>query len=1066
MRHVLALLCAVACVPAAAQCTWDADARVLSDGVITLQFPAVGEPSAIAIRDGERVVSPRHWYYCVMGDQQAGRPNFRSLGALQSLTVLEAGPDRAGVRVECLTDSPDDPEMGRWVMTYSVEAGRGAVVHEMTYTPREPQSIRSYDFYVATEQASADTHLLHVFERGTEVGAMPVRTSEAYGRITLPQHLVWAALEALDPGRALAVGAPTADVRDFRYCIEFKRFELSRAGGRITEAKPLHDFALLAVGDDAQALAALHGGFIAAADRPPRAAEPDLPAPDLARPAPASDFGIGVAGNTVGAGDLKLTIDQTTGAVAQLTSAAGDALADPGGIVFVEWPDRTVIGPAGAVTNLRASDDALAWDWSASELEVAHELRPSDGLLQWTAQVTNRSDRQRLLEVRLSLPVDLGQGEWYCWDGMELSRTGPDAGATELTTLMPGGIASQGIFPAVCLSNERRGVAMGLQPMVIESFYGSRLNPAATGADRWHYAIRWALEPGASRTARFVIYAIDPQWSWRSVVERYWAAFPEVFAAPERDDIWGLYSACSLTTLHNQGDIFIERCRRFRVGGMELYAPFSQTGDFFPDADPAYQRGELGLTREQVIPLYETANIACCNLSYVIPTKCERELAKSSYADSVIRLVDGSMFLLDTWDVMGGKTEKLAGMNALRNSYQEHLHGEVMQIVETYRPDGFYFDNGAFVWQDYESDTEWTAFDDEGNVYTNAGIAYAILQDMLAERAPHIHRNPGEFIQYFSGFRGHSHLTNCTTTQRHYVRTHRLIMGHKPIFPGHPRNSGSRSVVYDHLEAGGLLWLVGFRNTGERFAQAWAPISIALARAGWQPVPRATADNPRIRVERFGAVPAVNRRSGILPDNAVEHAVQAPTLFTVRNLSQQPIATTITLAGEYPTLADFHGRLDLSPEVADGLTRAALTVDAGEMVFLTTDPPTPRTKPWPDAPFLAQAAPLSIAIPAEPSNAEYRMARRVRGFVEQQAELLGHSAIAAIVRGDAGEQILSLLPAGRVIIRGGAERATLQAEGNTLSLAFGKEEEGRRLLSDYLDTIAIPLSDEPAPFAP
>jgi len=130
----------------------------------------------------------------------------------------------------------------------------------------------------------------------------------------------------------------------------------------------------------------------------------------------------------------------------------------------------------------------------------------------------------------------------------------------------------------------------------------------------------------------------------------------------------------------------------------------------------------------------------------VIPTKCERELAKSTFADSIIRCLDGSMFMLDHWDVMGGKREKLAGMNALRNSYETSLHREVMQIVDNYAPDGFYFDNGAFVWQDYGRAGEWAAFDDEGNVYTNAGIAYAILQDMLAARAPQIHRNPGEHI--------------------------------------------------------------------------------------------------------------------------------------------------------------------------------------------------------------------------------------------------------------------------------------------------------------------------------
>lgn len=1022
----------------------------------------------MAVLDGERVVSPRHWYYCVIGDQQAGRTSFRSLGPVQSLTALETGPQRASVRVECLTDDPADPALGRFVMTYTVQAGRGAAVHEMTYTPRQPQSIGSYEFFVATDQAAPDTHRLHLFARSAELGTTSLRTSEAYGRIMLPLHQVWAALEALQPGRALAVGAPSADVREFRYCVQFQRFEIARAGDRVRADRPLHDFALLAVGADPAALADLHRDFVGQVVRPARATEPELPAVDLSRPPPAPVAPVGVQqrpdGWAVSAGDLQLTLDPTTGALVQVSTEAGGALQEPGGVVFVEWPDRRLIGPAGAVTGMQSSGDALLWQWSASDLRVTHELRPMPGMIQWTAQVQNHAQRPRLLEVRLSLPVEPGAGDWYCWDGLELSRVAAGSEAIELTTLAPGGLASQGIFPAVCLHNLRQGLAMGLQPLVIESFYGSRLDLAAAGADRWHYAVRWALPAGAARTARFVIFAIEPQWSWRSMIERYWAAFPEVFAAPQRDDIWGLYASCSLTTLHNDGDVFIERCRRLRVGGMELYAPFNKTGDFFPDADPAYERDGLSLTREQVIPLYELANIACCNLSYVIPTKCERELAQSRFADGIIRLADGSLFLRDTWDVMGGGREKLAGMNALRNSWEQHLHAEVMQIVETYRPDGFYFDNGAFVWQDYDSDTEWAAFDDDGRVYTNAGIAYAVLQDMLAQRAPHIHRNPGEFIQYFSGFRGHSHLTNVTSTQRHYVRTHRLIMGRKPIFAGNPR-SIARSTLYDYLELGGLPWLVGFRADGERFAQAWAPIAIALARAGWQPVPRAYAPDPHIRIERFGAQP-MTAASGASSAPATTRTRLSPTLFTVRNLSPHPITTTITVAGEFPSLADFHGRLSLTPQVAEGMTRVALTVGAGEMIFLTTDPPTPRARPWPTAPFLAQAAPTVVLLPDQPSAAEQRMARRVKGFVELQARLLGRDPQVVIVRGEAALASLSARPQGMVVIRGNGGAADLQADGATLTFTFGDEEQGRQLLSDYLDTIAVPLSDQPPPFTP
>ena len=54
----------------------------------------------------------------------------------------------------------------------------------------------------------------------------------------------------------------------------------------------------------------------------------------------------------------------------------------------------------------------------------------------------------------------------------------------------------------------------------------------------------------------------------------------------------------------------------------------------------------------------------------------------------------------------------------------------------------------------------------------------------------------------------------------------------------------------------------------------------------------------------------------------------------------------------------------------------------------------------------------------------------------------------------------------RVVIVGGAAAADLQAGGDTLTISFGDEEQGRRLLSAYLDILAVPLSDEPAKWEP
>lgn len=1031
MRYVLAcvaLTLVVSAVPASAQCSWDPEAHILSNGLLSVSLPAVGQPCEIAIRRGDESIAPRVWYYCVADDPQGERQAFRSSGTTLAVEVLEQSPRQVVVRTTSATDDTDDPDRGRFVMTWTLLADEPAVRHEMTFTPRKPFVLRSYYMYVATEQAAADTHRLVHLEDGVPV-AEPAQTTAAYGRVALPTDPAWAALERIEPPLTVAVSAPPADVSNYTYSIEFKRFELQRQGGYITPGAPLHDFALIAAAAQSSELVALHEQFVASVERPEREAEPRLPPPDLTASAPEPT--------------LSPEIDPGTGALSQINTPTGPLLRAPGGVVFIEGAERSRIEPAtGQIIGPSADGQTRRWEWRGRGLRAQHRLRPSAIGYTWEVRVHNDTDRQRLLEVRLELPLAMRAG--YCWDGLRLVEFDEDALDHELTTLVPGGRQSQGIFPAVCVHDDRTGLAVGLEPMQIESFYGARLERTADGGHTLSYVLRWALPPSQERTARFVLYGIDPRWSWRSCIARYWAAWPEVFAAPTREDIWGLYCSSGVRYVYDQGDRFIERCRRLRVGGMELYAPFNRTGDFYPDDEPAFERGEYRLNREQVRAMYETANLAACNLSYVIPTKCERETARTRFADSVIRQADGSMFLRDYWDVMGGGREKLAAMFAWGNSFGKSLHRELREIVENYAPDGFYFDNGAFTWLDYDRATPWTAFDDEGRIYTNAGIPYAKLQDMLAEFAPDVHRNPGEFIQYFSGFRANSHLTNIVGSQRYYVRSHRLIMGYKPIFPGHPDRFGSRQAIYDVLELGGLPWLSRISRPKERLVHAWAPIAIALARAGWRPVTDAVSDDPRIRVERFG-----------------DPTAGGPVLFTVRNRGDTLIRAELTIRGELPTLRDFFGRVSVEPQVAEGLTRVTVPLDAGEMIFLTTAPvASPRR--WPAAEFLARAESLSIV--AEGGDpACLRMARRVRGFVLVQAEALQRDEPSVEIVTDLARATRDA----RVIIRhrGGPARIGSSGEGE-LIVGFGDEPEGTAMLSDFLDTIAAPLNDQPAAWLP
>lgn len=1017
-----------------------AQAGSVSNDLVRVEYPDVGKTGAVRIYHGDKLASADNWYYLVSGSMQQVRRNFRSRGLVIRADVTPLADGGTRLRLVRHTDYADEPGLGTFEMTYELRVDQAAVQHAMTFTPKRIIRLRSCEFFLSTEKPEAQTHQFRSFDRGWHTRTTPAKTSEAYGRITFPVRHPWLALEDKRTGTLLALGAPPADVRRLVFSIEFKRFELSRAGGVFTPDEPLREFAWIGFGKNVDALVERQRAFERSAKREARSGEAKPPKPVLGQAPPAERFGVGVERNRaswrVSAGDFRLTLDTGGGALTQWETDKGRRLAEPGGVNFVRWPARERIGPAGRVTETRGGANELQFEWAEGGLIARHRIVPRKGHIMWEVAVPNRGSENLLVEARLSLPVRMRREQWFYWDGRSLRRVNAKTRAAEMTTLVPGGRLSQGIFPAVCLHSREAGLGVGLEPMHIESFYGSRARPALGPLETFHYAVRLAVPPRGERRVRFVLFATDPNWSWRSLIDRYWRSWPDVFAPPERDDVWGLYSATSPTGLYRQRDKFIDLCRRMRVGGMELYGPFNKTGDFYPDKEPAYVRGKISISREDVRRLFEIANIGSCNLSYVIPTKCERQMATTTYADSVIRLADGSFFLRDYWDVMGGKREKLAAMFAWGNSFGKNLRRELRQIVENYEPDGFYLDNGAFVWEDYGRMTEWAAFDDEGRVYTNGGIPYAKLLDDLRTFAPHVQRNPGEFIQYFSGFRGQSHLTNVVSTQPLYVRTHRLIMGRKPIFPDHPRRI-TKAGLYDALELGGLPWIAGFRRASEALAREWAPVAIALARAGWQPIPRAVTDNASVRVERFGT------GSG--------------TFLTVRNLAEDLAVVNLRMNGRFPRLSEFRNRVRLNPRV-DGkadATLVSLKLPADELVVLRATPPTKPPRQWPKARFLADAEPTSIVASAD--AASQHTARRVKGFIELQAELLRKPPEVEIVQSETDAKL-----AYRVVVRRSSAPTLAASDPRTLIVAGPDEETMRRMLWDYFDTIEAPMSKESA----
>ncbi|MCX7015605.1 MAG: hypothetical protein NTW86_24140 [Candidatus Sumerlaeota bacterium] len=866
----------------------------------------------------------------------------------------------------------------------------------------------------------------------------PAQARKPGDHITFPTERPWVALADKDSQDYLALGAPAADLKRMAFRFDVKAFELTRAAGDVSPDDPLREHAWIGFGKGVGPLKKWQRAYEDSVFQPPHAREPRPAAPALQQAPPAARWDVGVTpvadGWGVAAGDFRIEIGGQDGALRSWETDSGQWLARPGGVYCVA-ADQKQLGPGGTVSNAQQAANALQFDWACGGLTAHHRIEPHQGYIAWDVRIPNPGKENLLLETRLALPANLGTEPWYYWDGISLRKVGADERKAEMTTLAPGDKFSQGIFPAVGLHNAKAGMAVGLAPADIESFYGSRARPALGPLETFYYAVRMAIPPGGERRVQFVLFATDPNWSWRSLVDRYWGFWPDVFAAPARDDVWGLYGLVSGPKyIFADGDKFIDRCRRYRVGGMELSAPFSRTGDFYAPEEPAYRRKLGEMNREDLRRAYDIANTASCNLSFVTPNFCERQLADTQFADSIVHRENGAPWYRDSGILM--PTEKLAHMFAWGDSFGEHVRADLRRILEDYKPQGFYLDIGALVASDYGRMTEWAAFDDKGRVYTNTGIALAKLVEDAHAFAPGAQLTPGEEVQYFSGFHAQGHLANHTNIAPHYVRSMRLILGRKPVWTSLPAVL-TKAVMEDTLEAGGLPNLgMHFDPAWEATAREWAPVTIALARAGWNPIPQAVADGADVRIERFGS--------------------DAETFFTVRNLTDQPAKADLRLKGLYPRLSEFRNRVPLHPRVdqAQGETAVSFTIPATELVVLRAEPePAAAPKEWPKIDFLAKAEPVSVVAPE--TVAAQHAAHCVMGFVELQADLLKRKTEVEIVADAAKAKFPN-----RVLIQVAPNAALTAKDANTLVLSGPDESALRHLLGEYLETIEKPLGDQ------
>ena len=677
-------------------------------------------------------------------------------------------------------------------------------------------------------------------------------------------------------------------------------------------------------------------------------------------------------------GRVHFILDGHSGA---LTSARGDSgkelLLSPGGLFYQTWPENNTTSPSdGKAINFKLAKNILSFDWESSSVTVRHELQiKSPTYLRWNATFHNRTKKRLLLELRLALPF-AWQTDSYYWDGA-LNRK-IDGKRMQAILHEPdfSNYVNRGLFPLATVYGNKDAFAVGIDSRDIYSYFGSACNPDKKDSGRFHYLVRIVLEPQESKSCRFILGSYRPDWGWRQAVASYYSSFPKLYEARDCDDMWGFYTSAEVSRQLGSGKIggtavlkdrVIDLFRRGRSGVIEFMFPYDgqRSGDFYPENEPAFRtpNGSDTANRAQVAAAMDTLNVAGLNLSYLIPDCCDAKLAEDKYSDAIMKLSNGKrsyqMFHMLKW---------LRMYPAPANQYGKDIMADIEKIVKNYRPEGFYFDYGCEIFQDFGRVNQYSAYTNQGQIYAVVGSGLSQIWEWLRTSFPDLIILSGEKAQYFGATRVDMQLANQTVPGFYdtwnipvslYLRMNRVLYGRKPVYMGEPgfwyfgkMNKAKRAAFFPCLEFGSFpfyMVLPDLRHamlqkiehnhkadTNAFFAQSqflmewfqaakvYYPVLKELAVAGWRPVTHAICTpSDNVKLERFGEG-------------------QSRLLFSIINNHLQTRNAEFVVDTEalglkaIPVLGDFNAwdKFHTTYHKKSGLLKAAFTLPAADAFVL------------------------------------------------------------------------------------------------------------------------------------
>jgi len=570
----------------------------------------------------------------------------------------------------------------------------------------------------------------------------------------------------------------------------------------------------------------------------------------------------------------------------------------------------------------KAGGDSGTCTWAAEKLRGTWELATTDSSIEWDIAIENPGEEQRWLEVTVSLPAPLDV-PWAAWDG--ISET-PEV--TQLVTRQ--GIAHA--FPMMCVSDSKRGLALGLQPQMLLSSMSVGSDPARN--DRTLYLTAQVIvDPGATETVELVSFPFGPEFGWRDALEKYYDLYPKWFNVAEgiSPHIFGIGGYL------RAGDSRLawEEARRWRFGWDWGYAPYKKTGDWYPHEE--YWENEYGGIEEYRAEMrrrYEVTNRAAAGLSYVILQFVEAELGNEHFADSLLRDARGDVITRPRDGVIK-RGETATGAYYWGNSLGEHTLRCLEELAQKRGVAGISFDNSTGTGMRYGPGPEHSP----GRAFSkNPDVVWAAEGIAIAKQMDKVHTLSNDQHRLMVFGNGPSCLLTCFRSDgvmheaSPYHRTESLeakrrLMGHKPIicWEDHPEGmlnweNITPAELRQALRGDYDFWVMyclyrgilpsAHRLRGNRVLQAHVEEILAVVRAGWQPVPAMRCEQD-LWLGRFG------------------RGVQ--TLLTLGNATGEDVQASVEVHNGYLgegayAFAPFDGEPGLRSEVFEGKTLVRLPI--------------------------------------------------------------------------------------------------------------------------------------------